>query len=158
MAMLDFDARTVEPQAKPDPIPAGMYEAVIIDSEWKATKAGTGKYLNLTFEIAEHHHPYGRRKVWARLNLENRSDEAVGIARAQLSAICRAVNVLTPKDSSELHNRPLLVKVVLKPDDSGGLQNEIKGFEPRKQAPPAAPVVPYGSPQPAAPAAPPWKR
>ena len=67
---------------------------------------------------------------WANLNLENPSQTAVKIARAELSAICRAVGVMTPSDSTDLHNLPLVIKVKCKKrKDTGDLTNEVKGFE-----------------------------
>ena len=46
-----FDANQVEPTTEFDPLPAGKYPAVITESEFKPTKAGTGRYLQLTFHI-----------------------------------------------------------------------------------------------------------
>ena len=46
-----FDATTVDPNVGFDPIPVGKYLAVVTDSVMKATKAGTGEYLELTFEF-----------------------------------------------------------------------------------------------------------
>ena len=48
-----FDARTVEPSADFEAIPAGKYLAIITDSGMKETKAGTGNYLELTLQIIE---------------------------------------------------------------------------------------------------------
>jgi hypothetical protein len=48
-----FDANNVEPAGDFEPIPAGKYLAVITDSEMKPTKAGTGNYLQLTFQVIE---------------------------------------------------------------------------------------------------------
>ena len=101
-----FNASEVEP-ASFDAIPAGKYQAVITESERKETKSGTGEYLQLTFEIIEG--DFKGRKLWARLNLSNPNQQAVQIARGELSAICRAVNVLQPGDSVELHNLPLTI-------------------------------------------------
>ena len=70
-----FDANRVEPSTDFDPLPAGKYLAVITDSEMKPTKAGTGNYLELTFEIIEGQHK-GRR-AWARLNLINGNETTV---------------------------------------------------------------------------------
>ena len=42
-----FDASSVEPAGSFDPIPAGSYEVVILESNWKPTKAGTGSYLEI---------------------------------------------------------------------------------------------------------------
>jgi hypothetical protein len=67
--------------------------------------------------------------LWARLNLDNPNATAVTIARAELSAICRAVGVLAPKDSVELHNLPLVIHVKCKKwDDTGELTKEVKGY------------------------------
>ena len=69
------------------------------------------------------------RLLWARLNLDNPNATAVQIARAELSAICRAVGVLAPNDSVELHNLPLVIHVRCKKrKDTGELTNEIKGL------------------------------
>ncbi|MBL8809586.1 MAG: DUF669 domain-containing protein [Planctomycetaceae bacterium] len=133
MASLNgFNAEEVEPAAKFDPIPAGRYQAIITDSEQKPTKAGTGHYLQLTFQIQEG--TYKGRILWARLNLDNPNATAVQIARAELSAICRAVGVTAPGDSVELHNLPLMITVkVRRRVDTGDLQNEIGGYSSRSE-------------------------
>ena len=54
MASLNnFDANQVDPSVALDPLPAGKYIAVVSESELKPTKAGGGKYLQLTFQIIE---------------------------------------------------------------------------------------------------------
>ncbi len=128
MSTLTFDATTVDPRKSFDPIPAGKYAAVIVASEEKPTKAGTGSYLQLEFQVIEGE--FEGRKVWARLNLNNPNDQAVGIARAELSAICRAVGVLKLNDSAQLHDLPITIKVAQRQNkDSGEMGNEIKGYE-----------------------------
>jgi len=125
-----FDASTVDPSFAFEPLPPGKYVAIITDSEMKANKKGTGQYLELTFQIIEGEHR--GRNLWARLNLDNPDATAVKIARAELSAICRAVGVLAPKDSVELHNLPLMIKVGVKNrDDNGEPTNVIRGYEKR---------------------------
>ena len=144
-----FDASTVEPTTEFDPVPAGKYLAVITASEMKDTKSGNGSYLELQFQIIEGE--YANRNAWARLNLSNPNAQAVQIARAQLSAICRAVGVITPNDSVELHNLPLVVDVrCTKREDTGEIVNEIKGFSKKEVA--SAPA------RPAASSTPPWAR
>ena len=123
----NFDANNVDPSVALGPIPAGKYIAVITETEMKPTKAGGGKYLQATFQIIDG--DYKGRLVWARLNLENKSEMTVKIARGELSAICRAVGVMAPKDSIELHNIPLEINVGLKKrDDNGEFTNVIKGY------------------------------
>jgi hypothetical protein len=148
-----FNATEVEPTTTFEPLPAGRYLAAITESEMKPTKSGSGSYLQLTFTVVEGE--YKNRVLWARLNLNNPNATAVKIARGELSAICRAVGVLQPRDSVDLHNLPLVITVKLKKrDDTGELTNEIKGYA-RKDAAGA------NGQQPQAPVAdntPPWKR
>ena len=157
MAILNFNANEVEPSRELDPIPAGKYVAVITDSEMKDTRAGTGRYLQLEFEITDGE--FAGRKVWARLNIENRNPEAVRMARADLSAICRAVNVLTPSDSADLHNLPLVIKVHVRKDkNTGEISNEIRGYESKAafKSEPKQAVAPVSSQTARVPAKPPW--
>lgn len=153
-----FNANQVEPSQAFDAIPAGKYLAVITESEKKPTKNGSGQYLQLTFQILDG--PYKGRILWARLNLENPNPTTVQIARQDLSAICRAVGVMTPGDSTELHNIPLLITVRQKKrPDTGDVGNEIKGYAKREvpgQTPPATPNPAAGNPY--ANTTPPWKR
>ena len=144
-----FDANQVEPSADFEPIPAGKYEAVITESEMKPTKAGTGHYLQLTFQVIEGE--FKNRFLWARLNLDNPNATAVQIARAELSAICRAVGVMSPNDSTELHNLPLVISVKCKKrEDTGEITNEIKGYAQKKEPEVAAASGGNNTP--------PWKR
>ena len=144
-----FDANDVEPTTTFDPLPAGKYLAAITASEMKATKAGDGSYLELTLTVLEGE--YKNRTLWARLNLDNPNAMAVKIARSELSAICRAVGVMQPRDSVELHNLPLLVTVkVKKRDDTGDLTNEVAAYAKKGAA--------TGEPQQVQDNTPPWRR
>lgn len=144
----DFDARHVEMASDFEPLPAGQYTAVIMDSQFKPTKTGDGQYLELKLQVLDG--PYKGRLVWDRLCLTHPNALTAKIARSRLAAICRAVNVLTPRDSVELHNLPLVVKVVLtRRKDSGDLANEVKGYA-CKPAVAAAPISACSTP--------PWKR
>jgi len=145
-----FNANEVDPSIGFDPIPAGKYLAVITESEMKPTKSGVGRYLQFTFQILEGE--YKGRNLWARLNLDNPKAETVKFARAELSAICRAVGVLAPKDSVELHNLPLVITVGLKKrKDTDELTNVIKGYA-KKDSNGIRAVPSNGN------STPPWKR
>ena len=123
----NFNAHEVDPAVDFDPIPPGKYIAVITKSEMKPTKAGTGNYLELVFQIIDGE--FKNRRQWDRLNLNNPNPKAVEIARAQLSSICRAVGVMTPSDSGELHDLPLQITVKCrKREDTGDIVNEITGY------------------------------
>lgn len=128
-----FNANDVDPTTDFEPIPEGKYLAVITDSEMKQTKSGRGQYLELTFQVVSG--PHANRLLWSRLNLDNPSEQAVQIAQSELSAICRAVGMMQPKDSVELHNVPLLVNVRCKRrEDTGEAVNEIRGYAKKEAA------------------------
>lgn len=138
-----FNANEVDPNFGFEPIPAAKYLAEITESEMKPTKNGGGQYLQLTFQILEGE--YKGRLVWARLNLNNQNATTVKIARSELSAVCRAVAVIAPKDSLELHNLPLVINVGHKKrQDTGELTNVIKGYA-AKDSPTARPAAPGNS-------------
>jgi len=144
-----FDANQVEPTTDFEPLPAGKYVAVVTASEMKPTRSGNGAYLELTFQVIEG--PHKGRLVWERLNLDNPNPLTVKIARSELSAICRAVGVMQPKDSCELHNLPLCITVKQKTDADGETRNEIRGFAKREITNGAKPAQ---NPNPT----PPWRR
>jgi len=144
-----FNANNVDPAVDFEPIPAGKYLAIITDSGMKPTKNGSGSFLELTFQVIEG--PYKNRLLWARLNLDNPNKQAVEIARAQLSAVCRAVGIMQPKDSLELHNLPLQVTVKCKRrEDTDEIVNEIRAYAKKEAA--------TGQPQQETTNTPPWAR
>ncbi len=133
-----------------DPIPVGKYLAVISASSYGPNSKGTGQVLKLTFQVVEG--DYANRLIFVNLNLVNSNAEAEKIAKIELAAICRAVGVITPKDSSELHDKPLVIKVMIEPAKNGyEAKNIIKGYE----AMGASPSVPKADEKPPVPS---WKR
>ena len=144
MAALNFNAAAVEPQQSFDALPPGRYEAIISASEMKDTKAGTGQYLQLTFDVVGGQ--YEGRKLWSRLNLVNPNATAVQIAERELSAICHCVGILVPEESEELHDALLVIDVIQELNPMSGQQtNRIKGYSqvsaPAPKAKPAAPAA-----------------
>lgn len=176
MAQLFFDATQVAPQESINPIPAGVYLAQAIESDVRPLKSGMGRSLSITFQVLEGQ--YIHRKVFANLNIEHRgSAEAERIAQSQLSALCHAVGVLKPQDSSALHMKPVRIRVKIRKDESGqyGDKNEVTGYEAaqgglpppaaaaaaRSPAPsgfPPAGAAAQAAPPPPAAAAAPWAR
>jgi len=174
-----FDANQVSPQKAFEVIPTSWQSGMISDSSLKDTKDGTGKYLELVWEIVDGE--YKGRKVYDRLNIMNKNPKAMEIAQSELSAICHATGQMQVQDSSQLHNIPCLIRVKAKPartakDKNTGqmtdydASNEIKGYRriddpPRTMgtaaqaaAPSPAPApqpAPAAAPQPAPAAAPP---
>jgi hypothetical protein len=142
MSRFGFNAELIEPVSF-KPIPAGEYVVVISHSEVKPTKSGSGCYLELTYDVLEG--PYANRKIFDRLNIENPNETAQQIALRNLSAICRAVGVMAPKVSEELHDKPFVVKVIIRPPQGEyGESNAVKAYSsiadrksPATSSPPA---------------------
>ena len=90
-------------------IPPGKYHGIIVKSEFQKTQSG-GEMLVLTNVITQGEH----RDVEfiERLNLVNDNPVAVKIAFETLAKIAKAVGLSKiPTDSSELHNKPLLLTI-----------------------------------------------
>jgi len=134
MAALNFDASQVEPNAPIEVLPPGDYIVQIVGSEMKSTKDETGQMLWLEYDIIDGE--FAGRKLWDRLNLVNKNAQAVEIAQRTLSAICRAVGKMAVSDSEELHFKPLIASVKVRPagPDRNNVQreaqNEVKGYKP----------------------------
>ena len=132
MALLNFDATRVEPSTVMEAIPAGQYLVEITKSETKETKAKNGSYLELEMTVLDG--DYRGRKLWDRLCLQHINPKTQSIARANLSALCHAVNILQPKDSVELHNLPFVVNVKTRENETNGeIYNEIRGYSMRER-------------------------
>lgn len=161
MAQLNFDASQVAPSVAPEAKPAGWYPCMMTASEMKPTKDAKGAYLECELTILAPPE-YAGQKFFDRLNLQNNNPQAVEIAYKTLSAICHATGVIQVNDSAVLHNRPLQVKVSLRPAGVGadGKQhdatNEVKGYKALDGAVPQAvahaPGIPPAPPAYAAPA------
>ena len=140
MVQLNFDANEVEPLGSFEPLPAGEYTVVISSSEMKDASTGRGQYLQLVYDVIEG--DYKGRKLFDRLNLVNESTQAQEIAQRALSSICRAVGVMHPQQSEELHDKPFVVKVVIRPAkgeyQASNAVREYKPLEEEAAAPAAA--------------------
>jgi len=124
---LNFNAETVAPMQSFEVLPVGYYTAMITSSESKPTKSGTGTILNLRFDILEGEHK--GRIVFVGLNVYNQNKVAENIAQSELGSICRAVNVMQLTDSSQLHNRPMKIKLAIQPAKDGyDAKNVIKEY------------------------------
>jgi len=128
---LNFNANEVEPQSEYTPLPSGEYDVAIIDAEVKPTANGLGKYLKLVYQVTSGE--FQNRQHFENLNLWNANTQTVEIAKASLSAICRAVGVLTPKDSQELVGKTMTVKMSVKErkDQPGTYQNRVTKYSAR---------------------------
>ena len=111
------------------PIPAGNYEAQIVDSDIRVTSAGTGEYIALTWEVLTEE--YAGRRIFSNLNHINPNEKAVAIAKSQLKQICKAVGLQDFQDTQELHGVPVRIAVKVRPPKDGyDAQNVINKVYP----------------------------
>lgn len=144
MAEINFQSNPNDASEGFPVIPAGEYVASITSSEVKKTKAGDGSYLNLQWTILEGQ--YKNQKLFEILNLWNPNQQAKQISERALSAICVALGIPGIKDSAELHNKAMLVKIGVRKDNNGNDQNVIQKHSAYSGQSAAAPVAPGGMP------------
>jgi hypothetical protein len=123
------------------PIPAGWYTAAIAGAEIKTTKAGTGNYIAVRFDVTGPE--YQGRVVWCNLNTRNPNPKAEEIGHQQLGDIMRAIGLTKLEDTDQMLGGNLSIKVTIKDDPTYGAKNEVKAFKSIEgSAPPvAAPTV-----------------
>ena len=93
-----------------------------------------------------------------RLNLINPNSGAVDIGRRSLASIAKAINV-DPKNSVDLIDIPLMVKVAVRPAGKGyDASNEVKGYDAAGATASAPVEVPVAAAAANGSATPPWKR
>ncbi len=99
------------------PVPKGEYFAKVVDSDLKTTKAGTGQYVELTWEINGHvvSGAAKNRKIWQRINIRNDNPEAERIGKQELNRLVKASGLTQINDTSELHGRELIIGVKIEP-------------------------------------------
>ena len=127
MAQMDFTVNPNEVESDGyDLLPQDEYVAIIEESDYKANSNNSGKMLKLTYQIIEGN--FKGQKLWENLNLEHPSAQAVEISRKALNSILLAVGIDGLKDSAQLHNIPMTIKVGVKgkETDTYGIQNVIK--------------------------------
>ena len=135
MALLPqyFDPATA-PGASTSLVPAGRYNVQIVSSDLLPTKEGSGQYI--LFEMLVLDGPQQGRKIFDRLNIVNRSPQAVEMANRSLASICRATGRAGVGETSELHNIPFILDVGIKSQAGFGETNTLRHFAR------SAPVVP----------------
>lgn len=140
-----------------DPLPAGNYLAEVFECEVKETKAGTGEYLQITWEIVDG--PYKGRKIWDRLNIVNQNETAQRIGRERLNKLANIVGKPHLKDTDELYQCSATLRLVVREDPQYGASNDVKDYRapegfvpaPVKRAEPSSVKSGTGS-------VPPWKK
>lgn len=163
MAFLDEPidvADLPQPERNYEPVPPGWYDVTINSAEVTDTKAGTGKYIKIRYDIIGPSHQ--GRVVFGNLNIRNPNAKAESIGRAQLNELMQAVNITRLANTDQLVGIPVSIKLSVKDDPNYGASNEVKGFKSRGGGGSAAPQqTPFSAPSAtaaAAKAAPPWAK
>ena len=142
-----------------DPIPEGWYDVEIKGAELRTTKAGTGQYIAVRYDVTGPTH--AGRVVYGNLNVSNPNPKAEEIGRQQLGELMRAIGLGVVQDTDQLIGGRLSIKVSIRKSEQYGDSNDVKGFKALAGgAAPAAPSAPApqpaAAPAPAAASAPPW--
>lgn len=120
----------VQPSKNFELLPKGRYSAFILSTELKDNSKGNGLVLHTTFKITEP--GFEGREIRHYYNVTNANVQAQEIGQGQLSATAKACGLEgIPADSSELHERALIIGVTQKPGQGEyGPSNGINGWFP----------------------------
>jgi hypothetical protein len=137
-----------------DPLPPGWYSATIKSVEVRQTKAQTGKYLAIRYDITGPTHQ--GRVIFGNINFQNPNPKAEEIGRGQLKDIMKCTGIDRVTDTDQLIGGSLMIKLAIRKSDEYGDNNDVKAFKPVDGATPmAATSKPAAA---ATKAAPPWAR
>jgi len=146
-----------------DPIPAGWYEVSVNYAELKETKAGTGEYIAIRYDVLGPAHQ--GRVIFGNLNIRNPNPKAQDIGIQQLGELMRAIGLASVEDTDQLVGGHLEVKVKIR-EASGGYDasNDVAGFKaikggatPMPAKKPAKKAAAEAEPEAAA-GSPPWAK
>jgi hypothetical protein len=128
-----------------DPIPAGTYPATITEAGLQATKAGTGQYIKVRYDITGPTHQ--GRVVYGNLNIRNPNPKAEEVGRQQLGALMRAIGLSSVSDTDQLIGGTCQIKLSIKPSDGQyEASNEVKGWKALTGSAPPAPAKTQSAP------------
>lgn len=128
-----------EAQAPREVLLPGIYDVIISASDMKDNKSGSGQHINVTFEVIDG--DCTGRLVFGNWNIRNANPMAEKIGRSELAACCKALGIMNPEDTTELHDQPLKIKVAI--DKKDPTRNEVKAYYAKDYVPnaPAAPAA-----------------
>jgi len=110
-----------------EPLPDGWYDAMIVDAEIRDTKAGTGQYIAIRYDITGPTHE--GRVVFTNINLSNPNSKAVEIGHQQLSQITQIIGIAELADTDQLIGSTLSIKLTTQRSEQYGDRNEVKGYK-----------------------------
>lgn len=130
------------------PLPAGWYTATVTDAELRQTKAGTGSYIAVRYDITGPTHE--GRVVFGNLNISNPNPKAEEIGRQQLGDLMRSIGLDSVSDTDQLIGGNCQVKLAIRKSEEYGDSNEVKAWKsaggnsmPAPSAAPSASAPPW---------------
>ena len=133
-----------------EPLPAGWYTCTIGGAEVKSTKAGTGEYISIRYDVTGPTHQ--GRVVFGNLNIKNPNPAAEAIAYQQMGELMRAIGLGRVDDTDQFIGGQLQIKLDVRKSEQYGDSNDVKAFKSLSGG--AMPMA--AAPKAAAKAAPPW--
>lgn len=140
-----WDLSKVEVSTGYSPLPPGDYLVVAKAGELKATKSGSGEYVNVEFTIIGE--KFNQRKLFHRFNTKNENPTAVKIGKELMAQFFLAaglkseqLSAVTPDDFA---GQSCLANVIVE-TSTYGEQNVIKSFKPFSETQPL-PVTAKGT-------------
>lgn len=130
MSFLDYEINVADlPESNNsfDPLPAGWYEVNIKGAELKQTKAGTGEYISVQYDVLGPTHQ--GRVVFGNLNIRNPNPKAEEIGRQQLGDLMRAIGLNKVSDTDQLIGGQLSIKLAVRKSEEYGDSNDVKGYK-----------------------------
>jgi len=123
-----LDLTNVKTNSSFEPIPSGVYTVACTKAEVKATKAGTGTYINAEFTVKSGE--YEGRKLFHTLTVTNPNPKAVDIGLAQIKDILIASGATNFKLQSvnDLCGKVVNAKVTIEESEEYGSRNKITSF------------------------------
>lgn len=138
-----------------EPLPAGWYTTTIADAELKDTKAGTGQYIKIRYDVTGPTHE--GRVVFGNLNIRNANPKAEEIGQKQLGQLMTAIGLTELSDTDQLIGAPVSVKLAIRKSEEYGDSNDVKAWKAAGNAAPKPAPAQTQTPAPAASGgAPPW--
>ena len=110
-----------------EPIPDGWYKVLISSTQLKQTKAGTGEYIALRYNVLGPTHE--GRVIVGKLNIRNPNPKTQDIGIQQLGELMRAIGLASVEDTDQLIGGHLEVEVKIS-EASGGcdFSNYVSNF------------------------------
>jgi hypothetical protein len=136
------------------PLPDGWYTASITEAGLQQTKAGTGQYIKVRYDITGPTHQ--GRVVFGNLNIRNPNPKAQEIGRQQLGDLMRAIGLAKVTDTDELIGGQCQIKLTTRHQEGYEPSNDIKGWKAIEGGTMPKPAA--AAPAQASAGSPPWAR